>query len=86
MKNHTNRKRDQPGRNPKPSEIAALRITAGLTQTQAADLLHATLRTFQQWEAAPESSTNRKMHPAFWELFRIKIDGKPSTRIDQNGP
>ncbi len=84
MTNHPNRKRDQPGRNPKPSEIAALRITAGLTQTQAADLLHASLRSFQQWEAPENSSTNRKMHPAFWELLQIKIAGGPSVRIDQD--
>jgi len=30
-------------------------------------LVHVALRTWQQWEAG-----DRRMHPAFWELFRIK--------------
>ena len=57
-----------PNGNPSGTEIRAARISAGLTQTQAADLVHTTCRTWQQWEAE-----DRKMHPAFWELFRIKV-------------
>ncbi len=30
-------------------------------------MVHSTCRVWQQWEAG-----DRKMHPAFWELFRIK--------------
>lgn len=57
------------GRNatPSPDVIRAARSAAGLTQTQAAELIYCTLRGWQEWEAG-----NRKMHPAFWELFRIK--------------
>lgn len=50
-----------------PLEIVAARKVAGLTQAQAAALVHTTCRTWQQWEAG-----DRRMHPAFWELFRIK--------------
>ena len=52
---------------PNTDEILAARKAAGLTQTQAGELVHTTCRTWQQWEAG-----DRKMHPAFWELFRIK--------------
>jgi DNA-binding transcriptional regulator YiaG len=55
--------------NPRQDEIRAARQAAGLTQTQAGALLHTTVRTWQQWEAG-----DRAMHPAFWELFCLKIN------------
>lgn len=72
--------------NPTPEEIRAARQAAGLTQTQAGALLHTTVRTWQQWEAG-----DRKMHPAFWELFRLKTAAKPqqgeqSTHIAKMSP
>lgn len=39
-----------------------------MTQTSAADLINSGLRTWQQWEAG-----DRRMHPAMWELFRIRV-------------
>lgn len=41
----------------------------GITAAQdlCAEQVHTTRRVWQQWEAG-----DRKMHPAFWELFRIK--------------
>ena len=70
MTNHPNRSRrkDAPGRNPTPTEIRAAREKASLTQTQAAELIHCTLRGWQEWEAG-----NRRMHPAIWELFQLKL-------------
>ncbi len=56
---------------PAPGQILAARKAAGHTQTQAALTVHASLRTWQQWEAG-----DRRMHPAFWELYRIKT-GNP---------
>ena len=53
---------------PTPDEISAARDRADLTQTQAAHLVHGTMRAWQEWEAG-----NRKMHPGLWELFNIKI-------------
>ena len=53
--------------NPSPEHIRAARVAAGLTQTAAGALVHSTCRSWQQWEAG-----DRRMHPAFWELFRIK--------------
>lgn len=75
MTNHPNRKRGEAARNPAPTEVSAAReavqarlglgITA--TQTWCAEKVHTTRRVWQQWEAG-----DRRMHPAFWELFQIK--------------
>jgi len=65
--NHPNRSRASPARNPPPAEIRAAREAAGITQTQAGALVHASLRNWQQWEAG-----DRRMHPGLWELFNIK--------------
>lgn len=56
-----------PGEVPGRVEIKAARESLGLTQTQAAAVVHCKLRAWQQWEAG-----DRQMHPAFWELFCIK--------------
>lgn len=74
MTNHPNRSRAarSAARNPSPAEIRAAREAAGLTVVQAAALVYVTPRNWQQWEQ--EEGTNRRpMHPAFWELFRIKL-------------
>jgi DNA-binding XRE family transcriptional regulator len=68
MPNHPNRGRHNPSANPSPKEITVARVKAGLTQTEAGKLIHASLRTWQQWEAG-----DRRMHPAFWELFKLKL-------------
>ncbi len=52
---------------PDPDDIRAARTAAGLTQTEAGDVVHASLRTWQQWEAG-----DRKMHPGLFELFKLK--------------
>jgi len=52
---------------PTPAAIRAARDAAGLSQTAAAALIYATLRTWQNWEAGQTS-----MQPALWELWRIK--------------
>jgi putative transcriptional regulator len=52
---------------PTPDQIKQAREQAGLTQTQAAELIYKGLRTWQQWERG-----DRAMDPAFWELFKIK--------------
>lgn len=69
MTNHPNRSRSSPSpaRNPTPDEIRATREQAGLTQAQSAAMVHANPRAWQKWEGG-----ERRMHPAFWELFRIK--------------
>jgi DNA-binding transcriptional regulator YiaG len=55
-------------RKPEPAEIVAARKAAGLTQTAAASLVHADVRTWQAWEGG-----TRQMPAAKWELFRLKL-------------
>ncbi len=63
---------------PTAGQIRELRLTHKLTQAQAARLVHTTGPVWQQWETPPEyvspsgRSLSRSMHPAYWELFRIK--------------
>ena len=59
--------------NPTPVEILAARKAAGLTQTAAGELLYTSCGTWQQWEAEEGTTRHRRMHPAFWELFCIKL-------------
>lgn len=75
MTNHPNRSRaGSAARNPKPAEIVKARekvqrqLDLGITaaQTYCAEQVHTTCRVWQQWETA-----DRRMHPAFWELFCI---------------
>lgn len=53
---------------PTPEQIKQSRMDAGLTQTQAANLIYSKLRSWQHWEDG-----DRKMHPGLYELFMIKI-------------
>ena len=69
MPNHPNRGPKGPLSTPTPADIRAARESAGLTQPAAGALIHASMRAWQKWEAG-----ERRMHPAFWELFKIKVD------------
>ena len=53
-----------------PKKIRAARKKAGLTQTQAAELIGAAMRSWQDWESGA-----RNMPAAKWELFKIKSAG-----------
>lgn len=53
---------------PTPVEVRAARTDAGLTQLQAAELIYAPMRTFQDWESGIS-----RMHPGLFELFQLKI-------------
>ena len=67
MTNHPNRGQSGPASTPTPAAIRAAREAAGLSQTAAAALIHSSLGAWQKWEAG-----ERRMHPAFFELFLIK--------------
>lgn len=81
MTSHPNRSKrnPSPAANPSAEAVFMARQAAGLTQTQAAALIYCTLRAWQQWE-----SGERRMHPAFFELWRFKAAGlyPPGTRPD----
>jgi len=53
---------------PTPAMIRQTREAAELTGRAAAALIHTTDRVWRQYEAG-----DRAMHPAFWELFCLKI-------------
>lgn len=73
MANHPNRGGGfNPARNPTPAEIRAAREAAGLTQAQAAELIYATERTWQNWESEGGEEA-RRMHPGLFELFEAKV-------------
>jgi hypothetical protein len=55
--------------NPAPDEIRAARNALGITQEQAGAVIYCTGRAWRQYELG-----GRQMHPAFWELFRIKME------------
>ncbi|MCL5096467.1 MAG: helix-turn-helix domain-containing protein [Candidatus Omnitrophica bacterium] len=68
MSNHPNRSRaGSAAQTPTPEEVRAAREAAGISQTAAAERIHSTLRTWQDWEAG-----KARMHSGLWELFRIK--------------
>ncbi|MGV8823018.1 hypothetical protein [Methylibium petroleiphilum] len=73
MANHPNRSKKAAGQaaNPTPEQIRAARSAAGLTQEQARELIYASLRAWEQWEAG-----DARMHPGLWELFLIKTGAK----------
>lgn len=71
MTNHPNRGPGNPASNPKPDEIRAAREAAGLTQDEAAALIYCSGKSWQQWELGA-----RRMHPAFWHLFSIRVSGR----------
>lgn len=56
-------------KSPSPDEVKAARQRAGLTQAAAAALIYCGWRAWQEWEAG-----NRRMHPAYWELWALKVN------------
>ena len=67
-RSNRSRRDESPARNPTPGEVRAARDAAGLTQEQAAALIYATRRSWQDYEGG-----QRRMHPGLWELFQIKL-------------
>nr|WP_285844084.1 helix-turn-helix transcriptional regulator [Ralstonia pickettii] len=60
--------------NPPPVEIKAARVRAGISQAAAAKLIYKTTRAWELWEGG-----KRRMDPAFWDLFLIRIAGKAAS-------
>jgi DNA-binding XRE family transcriptional regulator len=54
-------------KNPDKLTIKSTRLLFGYTQKEASSLIYSCERTWRQWEAG-----ERKMHPAFFELFNKK--------------
>ena len=62
-------KADEPPQPPAPSRIKREREHSGMTPKQAGDLVHVSAEMWKKWETGAT-----RMHPAFWELYRIKLD------------
>ena len=52
---------------PTKEEVKKARDLLGLTLTQAVELIHCQRLAWIRYE-----NGDRSMHPAFWELFRLK--------------
>lgn len=65
---------------PTPGEIWELRAKFGWTQSEAASLVHVTMRAWQWWEAG-----KRKMPVGLWELLLIKSGLHPNFRWKEGG-
>ncbi|WP_034711437.1 helix-turn-helix domain-containing protein [Acidovorax sp. JHL-9] len=65
--------------NPTPDAIRKARLTVGFTQTEAAHMVHASMRGWQQWEAG-----ERAMPPGLFELFMLKTGQWPLDGIAEN--
>jgi putative transcriptional regulator len=63
---------------PTAEEILEARKKAGLTQTEAGKLVHASLRGWQDWEYG-----KREMPLVYWELFLLKTKQAPSARLNR---
>jgi len=75
MPGHKNRSKSRrSSTTPSPAEVRAAREAAKLTQTEAAERIHGTLRAWQDYEGG-----QRRMHPGLFELFLIKT-GQPTGR------
>lgn len=68
MATHPNRSKSRSSKsNPTPAEIRAARMECDLEPKEAAALIHCTEDAWRIWE-----SGERRMHPAFFELFKLK--------------
>jgi DNA-binding transcriptional regulator YiaG len=68
MGNHPNRGAASACSNPPPAQIKAAREKFHLSRNDAADLVLSSVRSWEKWE-----NGERRMHPAIWELFNIKL-------------
>lgn len=68
MPNHPNRSKFKtPAARPPPPTIHAARQSLAMSPRDAAQVVYATERAWRSWEAG-----ERPMHPAIWELFKVK--------------
>jgi DNA-binding XRE family transcriptional regulator len=85
--NHPNRSKlhRSPAANPTPAQIREARERAGLTQAEAAKKVYATPRAWQNWESE-DPTESRRMHPAIFELFLLKVGQLSAEQVLGNLP
>jgi DNA-binding XRE family transcriptional regulator len=62
-------------KSPSPQKLKEVRAAMGFTQSEAAEMVHVSLRAWQLWEAG-----DRKIPPGLWELCIIKAGLHPLYR------
>lgn len=67
--NHVNRRKEGRKESPSPGEIRELINESGLTVEQFSGLVYCSWRSGHDW-----LSGKTRMHPAFWELAKIKLN------------
>jgi putative transcriptional regulator len=67
-RNHPNRGNPLGLHQPRAQDIKDARASAKLSQSEAADLVDATLRSWQGWEAG-----ERRMPLGLWRLFQARL-------------
>jgi len=70
----TGRAGDARATSPTAEQVRAARLAAGHSTEQAARLVHMDARSWRYYEAG-----QRAMHPAMWELYRIKCAMQAAT-------
>ena len=72
---------------PTPEEIRSARKAAGLTQTEAAQLISTAgsfpYRTWQDYEAPIEKKGYRPIPMATWTLFLLLTDQHPTLKVSK---
>lgn len=71
----------RPPKTPSAAEIKAARKRANLTGGEASALVHSNERSWRKWE-----NGDRRMHPAFWELFLRKTTAEQHPDQDPVSP
>jgi DNA-binding transcriptional regulator YiaG len=66
---------------PSPEEFIAARKAAGHSQTEAGEVLGATLRGVQGWESAPDKKSARRCPAAMYTLYMLITEQHPTHRI-----
>lgn len=69
--NRSKANRDVPPASPSAERVREIRAAAGLSQTEAAKLVHVTLTAWQRWECTGDLTSARRMPAACWELFLL---------------
>jgi DNA-binding XRE family transcriptional regulator len=60
-------------KSPKPWDVRTARHKTGLTMEEAAYLVYSARSTWLAWERNPDHADYKPMHPAFAELFALKV-------------
>lgn len=72
---------------PAPADVLAARKAAGLTQTNAAQLIGPAgakgYRTWQRFEYPVGNKDHRAIHPGLWVLFLLLTEQHPTLRLSR---